>query len=718
MLPKLCSLLLAAFGLLSAAQSQCGLDPTSGTTTISSASQIINSYYPGQGNPVIGNMSITVGAIDARGNAAVLSAGDLILIVQMQGADINSTNSDAYGDGIAGGTASGYLTSNLVAGDYEYNSVASVAGSTVNLAFSLANSYFTRTFGAGGTQSFQVIRIPRYYNFTVDAGALVTAPAWNGVTGGMVVVDAANLITINGSINVAGRGFRGGGGLQLTGASTGNTNGSTTLVNSDFRWNSPATTAANTTGGAKGEGIAGTPIYILNAGSTTITTNASEGYVGGSMGRSAPATAGGGASDGAPVGGGQNQYNTGGGGGGNGGVGGRGGSGWHGGSGNVNTYPFGGFGGAEFAQRSVAQFVMGAGGGAGTANNSTAANQYMSSGGAGGGIILLRAGSFAGTGTLNANGGDAVGVATGGSNTDAAGGGGAGGTIIAVTRTNTTVGLNGITATATGGKGGNMETYFDHGPGGGGGGGYIVTNGTFSSTNVAGGLNGFTRVGSAGGTITNSYGSTAGSNGQAHTLASAPLLKNANNAASTCGVLPVLLVSFSGSLNGSKAELSWRIEESVKPIRFELERSKEGRRFIPVATIAPQNGTSIYSYSDLPEATSTVYYRLKLFGEDGTTGYSPVLRLTSEDRNTTRLVIMPTTVYSYFDMHLNADTRQTIGIRIHDASGSLILRTNRLLEKGQNSIRISEIQTVLPGVYFVHASIDGKHLVQKIVVRK
>ncbi|MEI9945870.1 MAG: hypothetical protein WDN26_16820 [Chitinophagaceae bacterium] len=205
----------------------------------------------------------------------------------------------------------------------------------------------------GAIRGYQVIRIPRYYNVTINSGASVTCPSWNGSTGGMVALDAANVFTVNGSIAVNGLGFRGGGGINLSGATTGNTNGSGTLTNTDIRWNSPVTTAANLTGGAKGEGIAGTPVYVLTTGSTTTTTNATEGYTNGSMGRGAPEMQVVVGTDGSPVGASENQFNSGGGGGGNGGAGGQGGSGWHGGAGDLNTYPTGGYGGAGFSIGSV-----------------------------------------------------------------------------------------------------------------------------------------------------------------------------------------------------------------------------------------------------------------------------------------------------------------------------------------------------------------------------
>ncbi|RYZ39162.1 MAG: hypothetical protein EOP49_30425, partial [Sphingobacteriales bacterium] len=439
---------------------QCGTEPTSGTTTIST-NGILNSYYPGTGNPVSGATTLTVGAIDSRGAATVLAANDLIMIIQMQGADFTSTNNDTYGDGVAGGFGQGYLTTNLVAGRYEYATITSIAGSVLTLQSGLVNGYFTRAYASGAIQTYQVIRIPRNYNFTLNASVTVTAPFWNGSTGGVVVLDAVNAMTLNGVINVNGLGFRGGAGQQKNGVGTGNSNGSTAIVNTDFRFASVASNTGNTTGGAKGEGISGTPNLVFASFNNTTTTISAEGYLNGNVGRGAPGNAGGGSTDGQPS---ANGYNTGGGGGGNGGAGGNGGSGWHGGSGTVTTYPYGGHGGAAFAQRQISRVIMGGGGGAGSGNNSTATTEFNISGASGGGIILVRAGSFAGTtGSLQANGAAAIGlVGTGGGvQTDAAGGGGAGGTIIAVTRTSVANGLGSIAASATGGRGGDAQLYYE-----------------------------------------------------------------------------------------------------------------------------------------------------------------------------------------------------------------------------------------------------------------
>jgi hypothetical protein len=173
---------------------------------------------------------------------------------------------------------------------------------------------------------------------------------WNGATGGVLAIDVSSQLTLGGTVAVDALGFRGGGGRILTGG---------TGTATDY-----VTLATDATNGSKGEGIAGTPRYVVSsvtALTQTPTNTGIEGYPNGSYSRGAPGNAGGGATDADPP---ANDQNSGGGGGGNGGPGGQGGFGWN------SAGIVGGFGGSSFPGTSSAM-IMGGGGGAGTTNNGT-----------------------------------------------------------------------------------------------------------------------------------------------------------------------------------------------------------------------------------------------------------------------------------------------------------------------------------------------------------
>ena len=457
---------------------------------------IVNAYYPPSGATTLlaGHNSVTLGA--AIGASTPIAIGDLLLIIQMQDAVINSTNTSAYGDGAPGDPATGWTSLNS-SGLYEFVTATRnvpVGGGILTFTGTGAgngalNTYTSAAYLANGQKTFQVIRVPQYTNVTL--GAALTASAWNGATGGILALDVATQLNLNGNTaDVSNLGFRGGAGRKLGGQAG--------ALATDY-----VTLATQTTNGSKGEGIAGTPRYIANAAITNLTDTTVEGYPNGSYSRGAPATAGAGATDAHPT---ANDQNSGGGGGGNGGNGGYGGYGWN------SAGIVGGHYGSAFPF-STSMITFGGGGGAGTTNDGTAnpanANPagINSSGSAGGGIIIVRAGSFVGTGTLNSNGQNALTVEN-----DGAGGGGAGGTIVAFSNSG---GLIGLTVNTIGGNGGNNWTgqapgAFPgnrHGPGGGGGGGAVLLSSAPTALSVAGGTNGFST------TAQDAFGSTSGLTG-------------------------------------------------------------------------------------------------------------------------------------------------------------------------------------------------------------
>jgi uncharacterized repeat protein (TIGR01451 family) len=445
-----------------AAQAQAGKN---GNVTLSATTTIVNEYAALTADAAAGSATLTVASNTLNANnrfAAALAPGDLVMVIQMQGATIDATDAASYGS----------VTAYNNAGRNEVAEVQAIAGTTgITLACNLKYSY-----SAAGRA--QVVRLPRYATLALNAGATLTGTAWNGTVGGVVAAEVQNGTTINGTVSATGLGFRGG--------AIDNTSTDAGTIVAGYR----GTDAAF--GAEKGEGIVGYQADYDN--------------LSGRYGRGAAANGGGGG----------NSHNGGGGGGANVGTGtwtgtgnpdrgtsnaydpawnlegtnfalstssggGRGGytysnvdrdaltigpgnTTW-GGNGRQNV---GGLGGRPLDQRG--RLYLGGGGGAGDGNNGGA-----TAGGNGGGLIyLLAGGAVGGSGTLVANGTTGVrGTNTLTSTTqDAAGGGGGGGTIVlSVSGT-----ITGVSATAQGGTGGSQAggNGEAEGPGGGGGGGLVV----------------------------------------------------------------------------------------------------------------------------------------------------------------------------------------------------------------------------------------------------
>jgi len=450
-----------------------------GAKTVNS-SITVNEYTILTADASSGSTSINVVSSSLNGSALFpgnLAPGDLLFIIQMQGAQIITNDDTTYGT----------VTNLGNCGNHEFVQVASVpSANTINLSCALSKSYTS-------TGKTQVIRVPRYSTLTVNATGVISCPAWNGVSGGVLAMEVQGntLINSGGLIEVNGKGFRGG----------------ALLENASWWGVGNSATALPDYGSEKGEGVAG---YQMDYDAMS-----------GRYCKGAPANGGGGA----------NAHNAGGGGGANAGLpslwtgrgnpdlsnatwtsawnleysgfasstssgGGKGGYTFS--SSNQNALSTGpsnlDWGGDKRAEQggrggrplsySTGKIFAGGGGGSGDQNNNSGG-----AGGAGGGIIYLLAyGDVNGSGAIRANGNNGANS----NGTDGAGGGGAGGAVLIPALGN----ITGITISANGGSGGSQNvalgTLEAEGPGGGGGGGYIaISNGSISRS-AAGGQNGTT----------------------------------------------------------------------------------------------------------------------------------------------------------------------------------------------------------------------------------
>jgi hypothetical protein len=146
----------------------------------------------GEAFPVsaLGATTITVGG-PGTGNTAAGSVG----------------NSIRVGDAVLLINLRGTPTQNSSVGAYEILTVSAVSGATITVN-TIANTY-----GVGGNanlegQSVMLQRVPSYT--TVSIGQRLTASPFDGRVGGVVAFRANGAVTVTGSIDVQGLGYRGG----------------------------------------------------------------------------------------------------------------------------------------------------------------------------------------------------------------------------------------------------------------------------------------------------------------------------------------------------------------------------------------------------------------------------------------------------------------------------------------------------------------------------
>ena len=648
---------------------QCIPSPV-GLTTINTTNTIINSYYPGEVSVSAGSASITLGS--KRGSTPNIADGDLLLIIQMQGVEINTDLPDDdvdsmgslgnYADGDGGHDRSGFINnSNYIAGTYEYVvALGAISGNILNIRTPLVNSYVHNLTPSGGlgARTFQIVRVANYQALNLSFSGSITGLPWNGRSGGVIAIDVNNNFALDGIINADGLGFRGGG--------------------------RDASESVSGRPGHRGEGIAGTPrivfdgTQILNNLSDHSTSTFSGSYVG--VSTYAGGISGNFASDrgmGAPGNAGGAGYSDGGGGGGS--------NAGDGGIGSIGTTnPFGRIsrGGASINSSSGDRLFLGGGGGSGGREDDSNDTDAASSGQPGGGIIITRANTITGNGWITSSG-------LGGffQQFEGGGGGGAGGTILIHTSSDD---LSSLVIFALGGDGNSVSQDVDGGGGGGSGGAVLLNRigGSFSFLPSV-----FNFGGAAGASGSSTTAATGGDGGLS--ISSVPSVSIICN----LGALPITLLDFNAKLTPDKEVLvSWSTIQEINNAFFSIERATDGLNFEEILRVeGAGNSAQLIQYKamDKRPQQGLNYYRLRQIDFDGTSTLSDIVVVDIDlEGNPFTVYPNPSTEYLQIESYL-----PMTNLRIWNASSSLIheesFKNDQIFQK---RIQVSDFAS---GVYFI-----------------
>ena len=525
---------------------------SSQTTNISG---IKNSYHS-----VLGMSPVAAKLDDVSG----LSYGNTVLLIQMKGAGITTTNTASFGDTI----------SLNYAGNYELATICSVSNDSVYFFNEVKNSYDVN-------YKVQLVKFAEYYSANVTD--TLKAQSWNNTTGkgGVLAIKVEADLTLNAPLFADSAGYKGGSFFLHSGTCS-----FIFPVGNGYAYDATSTGALN--GAYKGEGVADVPANVDGA-------------------RGAPANGGGGG----------NNHNNGGGGGANLTPGGNGGA-------NYSTGPsactgsYQGRGGKALSNWNNTKIFLGGGGGAGHANSTT--QPYA--GGNGGGIIIVIANNIIGNGyKISANG------QNGRSTTyDGASGGGAGGTIM-MNVTNSYSGALTIEANGGNGGNEDDDNSAGrcYGAGGGGSGGAIYFNGSLPAitTSVTGGIPGINIDPNGCGTPIPGVNGTDGSRilNYAYQTSVIP-----SSCTVTLPVRIIYFNAL--LTPAKKVKLEWDIANPEEANSFTVEKLSSLHNWSELVTVDAQANLHHYETTDPDPIAGENIYRLRVNGRNNNSIYSVQKRVT------------------------------------------------------------------------------------------
>ncbi|MGZ3896064.1 MAG: T9SS type A sorting domain-containing protein [Flavisolibacter sp.] len=167
-------------------------------------------------------------------------------------------------------------------------------------------------------------------------------------------------------------------------------------------------------------------------------------------------------------------------------------------------------------------------------------------------------------------------------------------------------------------------------------------------------------------------------------------------------ILPVHYLNVSVKENGNQFLISWTVTEETDVLRYEVEKSLDGRNFGFLAAANYQRGTAgnhTYSLQDPVIRGQNIFYRIREVDLNGRSQYSSIVRIRAGGEWST--MIAPNPAHERLTIGLNSLATENLHIDLLDMSGRTVYATQSLLQPGNNAFEIRNLSPLGRGQYIL-----------------
>lgn len=193
---------------------------------------------------------------------------------------------------------------------------------------------------------------------------------------------------------------------------------------------------------------------------------------------------------------------------------------------------------------------------------------------------------------------------------------------------------------------------------------------------------------------------------------------NATGTITNGGVIPVKLLSFDGiSNNNCTALLKWKTSNEQNILNYEMQYSHDGINFTKAGTLPGKNNSaeSSYQFNYSLGSGNIHYFRLKITEVNGSYTYSQVISINKKCSNTFSLNLAPNPVAEKLVMTINQPSTDKTTITLLNTVGSILYKEEKILNAGENIIKLEAMNKFAAGTYLVRITNSGETVTRKFV---
>lgn len=179
-----------------------------------------------------------------------------------------------------------------------------------------------------------------------------------------------------------------------------------------------------------------------------------------------------------------------------------------------------------------------------------------------------------------------------------------------------------------------------------------------------------------------------------------------------CVALPLRLSSLQAVYNSGRVQLNWLAYAQSAIRSFTIEYSQDGRSFTKAGELAASgtnDHTTPYVYMHVPALSGTLFYRVRETTPDGTMYYSNMVVVKTGNTFLAGTDVFPNPFTETLQISMQLEKTGMIQVALYDASGRLVRRSQQTGLVGRNTIAMSNLSALLPGVYLLQIK-AGEHI--------
>ena len=180
-------------------------------------------------------------------------------------------------------------------------------------------------------------------------------------------------------------------------------------------------------------------------------------------------------------------------------------------------------------------------------------------------------------------------------------------------------------------------------------------------------------------------------------------------------LLPARLLRLQASTTNSETVLQWSVAENESGLYFQVEKSVDGKNFVPAGMVfsTSKSGTESYTYREAKDGYE--YYRLKILNKNQTVAYSKILALKTGEQTSSTIKLLQNPVTSSVSFNYTSIENTAVSVSIYTITGTRLFTTKATMHKGINSLSLDISNKLANGMYVVEVVTNNQRSTSKFI---